>query len=129
MSPPASTNSRYGYIAGSRLFSASSMINLRFVTFSASSVTAIISAPSCARAANRRRYSVSSIGWLSGGPTRVSPTFRLLKFYGIISVPDFSRFDPRQSGRLRYHFLQQLDPWLPLIIPNIDGDPSDIAAW
>jgi len=53
----------------------------------------------------------------------------LLKFCRIILISEYSRFDPPESGRLQYHFLQQLDPFIPLvIIPNIVGDADDIAA-
>src|SRR5215831_6127486 len=39
-----------------------------------------------------------------------------------------SRFEVRQSGRLRHHLPQQLNTLTPLLFPNIYSGPGDIAA-
>src|SRR5262249_16046200 len=40
-----------------------------------------------------------------------------------------SRLEEAQSGRLRRHLLQQLNPLGPLLLPDVYCAPGDIAAW
>src|SRR5207247_9019408 len=49
-------------------------------------------------------------------------------FKGSKLLSHCSRFEEPQSGRSRHHLLQQLNPFAPLLWPDIYRGPRDIAA-